>query len=414
MQASWQEGFNQSVFLKRLFGLAEAGGNIDIDGEGRELVALLSSMVRFSEDLPPGVRSGLLAKATRTAIAKRATTPEQLLQSVRSAAKEYARTPKSKFVMFTSVSVHRANKLPGGHIRDVKVTFLDNMPRRVQVAREELFKRNGAWLPLNREPNMKAVKLEVETRNAEEAAAKCLDAIDVLRGIWNFFKTSSWRITFGGPRKPVNAIFLGPVHTFHDASGALLFEQFWYEPTLLRTTSIVDLSVKDGALLHHGERVRRLLRRHKYGYDIESAFVRYARALDLEDHDLAIQKLWSLLEFLTDTGRDSYDKTIRRAKFLYDDVPFQEQVLEHLRRYRNRSVHGGASSGDVEVEVYQLKRLVETVLKFHLGNRFKFESLPQACGFLDVPSDLGQLEARLTQTRQAISFRKNGKKPRSQ
>ena len=163
------------------------------------------------------------------------------------------------------------------------------------------------------------------------------------------------------------------------------------------------------ATLDKGLQLRRRIRRHPYAADLEKALVRYARALDLEDHDLAIQKLWSLMEFLTDTGLASYDKTVRRVKFLYVDVAYKGQVLEHLRRYRNRSVHGGMSTGDVEGEVYQLKRCVEHLIQFHIGNRFGFKTMEQACNFLDLPHDDELLRGRLKSVKDAIAFRESGK-----
>lgn len=410
MQASWEDGFDQRVFMERLTKVSAAGGLIAFDGEGSGLIALLRSMVKFSEDLPWGLRSEMLSSAARDAIAAHATTPKELLQHIQLAAKAYADGSKSPFIMFTSISVLKGNKLPRVRVGNAKLTFLESMPTRVLAARAELFRTNRHWLPFDREPNMKAVKVEVEARNVEEAATQCLDAIDLLRGILNFFKTTAWRVTLGGPRKPVSAIFIGPVHTFHDKAGALQANQFWYETNFWRNAEIVDLSKYDSVSVRNTSRVKKMLERHQYRADLENAFVRYARALDLEDHDLAIQKLWSLLEFVTDTGLASYDKTIRRAKFFYDEASFQGQVLEHLRRYRNRSVHGGSSSGDVEVEVYQLKRLVEAALKFHLGNRFKFDSMTDACSFLDLPTNVDQLRVRQRNIRRAIAYRSSGGK----
>jgi hypothetical protein len=128
--------------------------------------------------------------------------------------------------------------------------------------------------------------------------------------------------------------------------------------------------------------------------------------MDTIDHDMTIQKLWSLLEFLTDTGLATYDTTVRRVRFLYADERFAAQVLEHLRRFRNRSVHGGHSGGDVESEVYQVKRYVEAMLRYHLSNQYKFSSMAQACEMLDLPTDGAQLKRRLSLTLNGMKCRK--------
>ncbi|WP_374588875.1 hypothetical protein [Ideonella dechloratans] len=405
MQASWEDGFDQRVFMARLINHAGTGGAIRYDAEWTGLIALFRSMIKFSENLPWAARHQLLSDAAREAIAARATTPKELLQHVQSAIDSYTKTPKSPFVMYTSITVMNTNTLPSAQIGNVRITFPKSMPSRVTAARADLFSRNRHWLPIDHEPTMKVVKMKVEARNHEEAVNQCIDAIDLLRGIWNFFKTASWRLTFGGPTTPINSVFLGPLHTIHDQVGILLNDQFWYEPNFYRNASFSDLNENNNAVIRRAQGVRKILSKHLYSTALTDAFIRYARALDLEDHDLSIQKLWSLLEYLTNTGRSTYDTTIRRSKFLYREVAFQGQVLEHLRRYRNRSVHGGSSSGDVECEVYQMKRLVETALKFHLGNRFKFSTLAEACDFLDLPPDTNLLRARQKNLQLAISFR---------
>ena len=49
-------------------------------------------------------------------------------------------------------------------------------------------------------------------------------------------------------------------------------------------------------------------------------------------------RLWATLEKLTDT-EESYKATIKRASFLFEDRDYCQQVLRHLKDYRNRFVH---------------------------------------------------------------------------
>lgn len=409
MQATWVEGFDQRVLVNRFVQLAGTGGLTGFDGEAKNFVTLLRSMIQFSEDIPWGIRYELLADATRNAANAGAATPKELLSHVQAAIKAYEATPMRKFVLYTSVTIARSSKHRSTRVAGVKLSFLAKMPKAVERTRAALFEQHRSWLPLAHDPQMLVVRAEVEARTHEEAATRSLDAIDVMRGIWNFFLTTAWRHTFGGPRQPISVIFMGPMHTFHEPPGDYAGGQFWYETTFWRSASITDFCRENQGVIEKGKKLRQRMRRHPYGAALEKALIRYARALDLEDHDLAIQKLWSLLEFLTDTGLSTYDKTIRRAKFLYADSAHQGQVLEHLRRYRNRSVHGGMSSGDVEGEVYQLKRCVETVFKFHVGNRFGFRTLEEACNFLDLSPDEDLLHRRLKSVKDAIAFRSSGK-----
>lgn len=409
MQASWVDGFDQRVLLSRFVHLANTGGLVGFDGEAKNFVTLLRSMVQFPEAVPWGVRYELLEEASRSAANAGATTPKELLAHIQAGFKAYAAMPRKKYVLFTSITIAPDNKLGSTDVNGVKLSFLAKMPKVVQMTRAALYSQHRSWLPLAEEPRMLVIKAQVEARTPEEAATRSLDAIDVLRGIWNFFLTTAWRHTIDGPRQPISKIFIGPIHTFHDPSGHAYAGQFWYETTFWRRAEITDMSRDHQVALDKGQQLRRRIRRHPYAADLEKALVRYARALDLEDHDLAIQKLWSLMEFLTDTGLASYDKTVRRVKFLYVDVAHQGQVLEHLRRYRNRSVHGGISTGDVEGEVYQLKRCVEHLIQFHIGNRFGFKTMEQSCNFLDLPHDDKLLRSRLKSVKDAIAFRGSGK-----
>ena len=404
MKANWVDGFDQRIFMDRLILASSNKASDEFHGEGAGLLALLRSMVKFSEELPWDIRRKILSSALRSAVKASVNTPKDLLQHIQAATNHYVSTPLSNFVLFTSINVLQSNKLPSWRSNGVRLTFLDVMPKSVLAGRADLFKRSGS-LPIDREPMMKAVKLEAEARNFEEAATKCLDIIDLQRGIWNFIKTPEWRVTLGGVGSPLNEIYLGPLHTFHDKKGTIYTDQFWYEPDFWTKMRPVDLQKAGSTVLSRARKIKLRLSRHLYPQKVESAFIRYARALDLKDHDLALQKLWSLLEFLTDTGLASYDKTIRRAKFLYDEGSFQGQVLEHLRRYRNRSVHGGSSAGNVEAEVYQLKRIVEAALGFHLGNYFRFNSMTEACNFLDLSTDIDQLKRYQKNIRNAIAYR---------
>ncbi|MDN3923226.1 hypothetical protein [Roseateles violae] len=406
MDVAWKNGFDIPVVLDRLFSLSKEHHIHSLDADSLVIFTVLRSMLNFPQDFSSETRLELVSKGCEAAVKAKAKDPEAFIRHVRAAVKVYGKRSLVTHVMYTSITVTSDSLLTSTMVGDVSIKFLKAMPKVVKAQRQRFFDRNGHWLAVAHEPKMKAVRAEVEARSMEDAAEKCLAAVDLLRGIWNFLKTPPWRITFGGPRKPINAVFLGPIHTFHNSAGELESEQFWYEPSLQRDTPLLQLDAKAAETLKTGAKIRAMLRKHAYRDAMESAFVRYARAMDSIDLDMTIQKLWSLLEFLTDTGMASYDKTIRRVRFLSGDERFTGQVLEHLRRYRNRSVHGGHSEGDVESEVYQVKRYVDAMIRYHLVNQFKFSSMAQACEMLDLPPDETQLKSKLGVTLNAMKFRK--------
>ena len=150
----------------------------------------------------------------------------------------------------------------------------------------------------------------------------------------------------------ISKIFIGPIHTFHDPPGHAYAGQFWYETTFWRRAEITDMSRDHQVTLDKGQQLRRRIRRQSLAADLEKALVRYARALDLEDHDPRSRSFWSLMEFLTtDTGLASYDKTVQsRVKFLYVDVAHQGRSLS---TFVGTAIAGAWRhfTGDVEGEV---------------------------------------------------------------
>ena len=112
-----------------------------------------------------------------------------------------------------------------------------------------------------------------------------------------------------------------------------------------------------------------------YCSDIEGALIRYVRALDSADLNDTFLRLWSLLEYLTDSGHDPYKVATRRAAFMFADRERSMLVLTHLTNHRNRFVHAGSDTDEIESLVFLLKRYVDCLLIFHLGNRFAFTSI---------------------------------------
>lgn len=407
MKVEWEQGFDQRVVVDKLGEhVAKGLKSLWLNPNGSDLVAIVRSMVKFSEELPWETRYELVRSGLAGAIAAKATAPKDVLLHIQRAAKAYASKPSLTFTMYTSISVLPTNNITKSKVCGATLTFPKRMPAKVQRSRADIFRDHGHYLNVLAEPKMKTVRVEVQARTTAEASKKALDAIDFLRGVWNFRLTSAWRQTLSGPRKPINAVFLGPVHSFHREDGEVLENQFWYDGAFNRAAHLTDYEANNGQLGKAAKEIVQLVSRHLYGAVLERVFVRYARALDIEDHDHSILLLWSLLEFLTDTGFSSYDKTVRRARFVYAEADYAGLTLEHLRKYRNRSIHGGNAEGSVENEVYQLKRCVDSLIRFHLGNRFKFESLAAACNLLDLPPEEEQLKARLQEAQLDVRLAK--------
>jgi hypothetical protein len=213
------------------------------------------------------------------------------------------------------------------------------------------------------------VRVSVRAKSEIEAVESALNGLNLLRGIWNFYLNypQARRIS-AGQRNPVNKIVLGPIHSLHKPNGKLAVDYNWYEPDYVGPLMSVRLDRYLDAMRTFERDVRRYLAKSRYRADLEDSIRRYERILDSRDWNNAFVQLWGLLEHLTDTTRTENRVTCKRAKFLYpkEERSLHKEVLDHLAHHRNRAVHAGYVSEDAETLLYQLKRYVERVLRFHL------------------------------------------------
>jgi hypothetical protein len=234
-------------------------------------------------------------------------------------------------------------------------------------------------------------------------------ALDLVRGLWNFSQTRPTiaRLSLGRKPTPIAEIRVGPTQTVHFTNGRLSSEIYFYDPFFAAYDLPRDAE-KWPALLKEFGLLRRLLRtRIAYRSKLEDAFVRYAGALDGIHFHATYLQLWGILELLTNTVGGPYERTVERAAHIFTEVPFNRLLLNHLRDYRNRWVHAGASSPSETVEdsAFLLKRYVDGVLEFHFQFAGRFDSLEDAAAFLDLPSTLGVLRRRRQVLKWAIHFR---------
>ncbi len=79
-------------------------------------------------------------------------------------------------------------------------------------------------------------------------------------------------------------------------------------------------------------------------------------------------------------------------------------MLKHLMTYRNRTVHAGYTSEDIETLLYQLKRYVERCLFFHIFSAPDFASIDKAAEFMNLPPDLPELQRRAWLLERALKY----------
>lgn len=369
-----------------------------------DFAIILSGYIDFDVEIPDAERRRIIFKVAHDPSLSRPITEKVLLNACSRLERDYLAKVKTSYRLLTEISLWWTIDIPRIKIGNVAVTFKPKLDKAF-AARSKLATDSHGTLGFKLPTSYMRVSAHVKARSPHEAAERALDALDLVRASWNLAlnRGKEWRLSSGRP-SPINDIRLSPFHTVHEANGTLATDEFWFDPGYSKSLSIFSDKAKFEKVLTFAESLRVRLTGVRYRRDIEGALIRYVRALDSADLNDTFLRLWSLLEYLTDSTQEKKLVTIRRTAFLFSDRDRSRQVLSNLTNHRNRFVHVGSESGDIESLVFQLKRYVDRLLLFHLGNRFGFESRFEASRFMDLPPDKVELDQQLRRLQQAKRF----------
>lgn len=412
--ARWKrEGYDPELLARRLEGSRQessGGGAVTFAGDPlfEDAALVVESGIEFVADIPESDRRGIVGVALFAAPAP--LTSDSLIAEINRRARDFLREPEQAYVLVSSISARYFAELRRSEVSGHRMYFRQGLPRRFRAGHGQAKNRTGRNLlgplpdPARPGERYTAVWIHTRGRSHWESVTRALDALDLLRGIWNLaINRRMWSRTTGGAREPVNRVLLGPLHSLHHPDGRLASAVDWYEPDYVGPVQSRELSRRWLEVKEDESNIRLCLARSAYAAQLEDTLRRYARSLDSFQWEAAFLGLWSLLETLTGTKpHESHELTVKRAAFLYEDSErdLHVQVLNHLRHYRNQSVHGGGSSAPIEAYLYQLKRYVEQLLLFHLTSYYRFESVARAAEFLDLPTEPANLRRRVEELQQ--------------
>lgn len=403
MSAMPRDGYDFSLIastLERIKRTSQPDGKVAIHDVTAftDLKTLIASAVKLGEQLPEPVRRNIIYEAVYAAIRKRGITAQGLLDEIDKSVASYFKKMETEYDLITSISVSRHRRLKNATIAGCLIRFPAVIGKQYLQPRQQLLEdaKHSVCGELPRDYTL--VKVRVVARSELEVWERGVDALDLLRAIWNLAlnRGSNWRIS-SGKRKPVNHFVLGPIHTLHKSSGELATNIWWYQTEYQGPVTAHDPGDnKAEGVFRFTDYARQCLKRSGYREHLVVCLLRYVRALDTPDWEDSYLRLWGALEQLTNTGlQDNYKVTIRRASFIWKDRKYAQQILTHLRDYRNMAVHAGTENQDIETYMYQLKRNVEALIEFHLRNRFRFQTISETAEFMDLPDDDKELDRRL-------------------
>jgi hypothetical protein len=235
--------------------------------------------------------------------------------------------------------------------------------------------------------------LRVRAKSEHQAAKIAFDEIDLNRAIWNILGNSSMEWGFGSEFRPINKVRLGRIHTVHNLRDKDAAPSVWTEPNFV-PVPIYSPQLPD-VFRENAKKLQELLAIANYKAELQKALLLYVRALDEQDPSNALIKLWTAQELLTcPPGVADHERVVDRSSFLFRNKHLHRQILNHLRERRNKLVHSGFEGSQTKICCYQLQGYFRKLFYFHNSNHKLFNSLQEANEFLDLPTEVKELERR--------------------
>lgn len=403
MSISWKKNkkLKPAVILDSVEAIRTVSPEGRISFSGFELddaLPALQSMLEFPPAATGMDKSQLVWKALSSITAK--LTPEAFESAINNVFAAQSSTGDADYHILTSVSfnpngLNRRTTIDGSTIRLLDTEF----PRKYSNRTEAI---THAKIPVDPTPKgYTRVVISVRAKSPYGAVTKALRVIDLQRAILCLLCNA--RMEFIGKEWiPINVIRLGGCHTVHYPDGKMATETVWFEPNYIEVP--INSPSQASVLKKNLSYALKRLFKSKYAPQLSEALLRYVRALDERDQNNAFIKLWGAVEALTSPDEAKYDLVIRRCSFLYRDTLYHRQILEHLREYRNQSLHAGDQSDVAKVHCFQLQSYFFSLIFFHFANVHEFANLDEANQFLDLPTDKDTLLKQKRMRQKALRF----------
>lgn len=405
MPVKWKQGprFRPSVVLKKIDSVRTIGpdGRTSFSGfELEDCLPALHSMLDFppiaGETDTSSLVWGGLAKAGKDL------TSESFLKAINQELNATLAKKEQCYVLLTSISLNGLDIPKQVQIAGATIRFSANYPIRFQLPRARLLDEQHVPVPLTPE-NYCKVMVVVKAKSPRAAVKKALHALDLQRAMWCLMGNPQMQIGRGGASlAPINVVRLGSRHTLHLPTGARAADLMWFEPSFKEAS--IFRAERPQIVRKNSRWALRKIAASPYGDRLVGSLIRFVRALDEPEPSTAFLRLWGALEALTTPGQADYEKIVKRCSFLFRENAFHRQLLEHLREYRNATVHAGEESELARTHCFQLQLYFSSLVWFHLKNAEFFRTLDEANFFLDSPDNLSELQRRLQLMRKAVHF----------
>ncbi|MDR6581027.1 hypothetical protein [Pseudomonas extremaustralis] len=406
MKVKWKKNKNlkPQLLMDRMAEITSimSDGRISFSAfEKHQLDAVLLTMLEFHKEFSSSTMKALFNSGIEYCARRNDFTTAAFLVGINDAVVRHGARPEKLFILATSISTFDGFAKNNIVLRSSRIkSWPKGIPKKYLVRDKLEWRRGESPMPEEYCP----ITVTVKSKDSMDAAHAAIYDLDYVRGIHALFVNPPSELIFGsGAQKPMNKIMLGGMHTLHDSKGRLASENvYWYERNY-RVRSSIQFSNKP-QLAKNFNYVDEKINIHSDGFVIKDAIVRYVRAYDESDRNATIQKTWAALESIVCPHENNADAIVRRCSFMFADRPYYEQVLEHLREYRNRNVHSGYEVEDLDYHCYQLQQFFRQAIFFYLNNASFFSGIQEANKFLDLPSTLAELQKMKQHVEKAMKY----------
>jgi hypothetical protein len=358
---------------------------------------LLLSLVKINYPLSIENKSNILRQSLSQLAINNNYTEDFLLKQIEINLEKHFRKKEITYILLSALSI---TKLPFRKLRigqsEIRIhgkqfpKEFREQRRKIQVKRQ--FK--------NEDENFTKVSVKIKSKDYKDAFEKAIESLEVFRALLCLTQNSNIEIRLGErSSRPINKIALSEILTLHYENGSAPDANYFYFVPDYKDPKIFELNVEKRENLKHN--IKWLVKsfnkcKPKHQLTIQKALKLFVSAYDESDKFTCFLKGWAVLEILLNT--DQNDTIIKRCNSLYITKlkPFNRQVLESLKQYRNELVHKGANSVDPIIGCFFVQESIyNLIVRFHLRHAGSFETIEEANSFLDNNTvDLNELKTR--------------------
>ncbi|MGB6329844.1 MAG: hypothetical protein WBF48_13040 [Halarcobacter sp.] len=372
-----------------------------------EAESALYSMIDFGIHLHSSIKERLIRESIRESILKHKLTKDNFLKEINQQLIIYNKREEKTFYFLTSLSFK-----PFGFkkimLNNCLIRFVDNFPNKYKE--RNLF--NEKWNKKEEHTPSSYIKVivKVKTKTDIDAVKIAIDTLDLLRALLCILLNSGYTLSFPKkPRRIINVVLLGGLHTIHYESGKLACKYYWHE---IDYEVVKPFSVNESKKKNTIKSFKFLytkLNESKFKNELIDGLLRYVRAFDEKDKNVTLIKGWNAIEGLVAKNKNNFELIPKRISFLFEEVEYNKQILEHLREYRNTSVHKGESITDVDIHCHKIQEYFKHLIIYYLNNTH-FSTIEEANNFLDLPVKEEELLKKRDLINKALKFRGFDKK----